>query len=196
MDSLKRVIQVVQVGSWAAVSPEADDAGPQRPVLGDHRRHVEPRPDAAGPVRLGGQVDAGFILPGLTLAPGLLRLLRGGLLRPHVRHGAAEDDFGIIAQLGRVGQRPRSPRGRPDAAREGFPLRKNGFGVGQNEIRQAQKGFLCFSHLRHVLLVEDVPPGIPSLRILTVRPVKWQCRLAHHRDSRLKLLAAWSRGAL
>jgi hypothetical protein len=62
---------------------------------------------------------------------GFLGLLRRRLIGLHVRRRRAEDVFGFVAHLGRVGGRPVGP----DAARKRFPFRKNGFHIRQDEVR-------------------------------------------------------------
>ena len=46
-------------------------------------------------------------------------------------HGGAEDVLGVVAQRGRVRRRPG-----PDASREDFPIREDGFDVCKNEVGQ------------------------------------------------------------
>ena len=82
-------------------------------------------------------------MPALSQRPRPTGGLRLWISRPavrcliglHVQHRRAEDVFGFVAHLSRIG---RGPIG-PDAAGKRLPLHENGFHIRQNEIRQPHR---------------------------------------------------------
>ena len=74
-----QVIEVAQVGIRGTFAPKTNHTCSKRPVLRNDREQVEPRAHSADRLHVGCLVHAVAVLPGVTLAFGLVGLLRSGL---------------------------------------------------------------------------------------------------------------------